>query len=131
MKTKINGWVRLGLVISCVWLIFIAISVLDDVIKIDGEVWLIEKDSKHTYVLDGQSKNGFFEFKKPKKTLAFVPIEKTTEKAENSISFDDLIPAIVEFNYRKFLIFAFSPILCLWLLAFAFVWIKNGFREVG
>jgi len=156
---NINGWERLGIVISVAWLIFVVFALIQEIERIEPETWQRIQDPKYSYSVMSQSADGFFVYKKAQSLHQFKPLEEEKDSGDSDkntsgskIEFDDLIPPegriladgkkvsnvfdqfdlsrewVVEFRLLRFLSTIFIPILLLWLIGYAFVWVKSGFQ---
>lgn len=107
---KLNGWQRIGIVLSILWLVPVASFPLI-------QLWTYPEDTLHN--------SPFFDWIVP---AADVP------SAENDDLYDlfepDLVPKL---KIGLYLLFAFGPVIGFWLLIYLCIytirWVFNGFKH--
>jgi hypothetical protein len=100
---KLNGWQRLGIVLSVLWLTIMGI-----------ECWV--------ELVQGTHSTGW---------LTDTIIVKTGEPIAvmKDNAFRDLVPVEQVVNRQRFLLAFIVPVISLWALGFSWAWVLRGFRE--
>ena len=102
MGIKLNGWQRLGIVLSVIWIAYVG-----------AEYW--------TELNQGPFGHGW---------LTDTIVTKTGEPISvlNGNEFKDLVPVDQVVNIKRLLQALLVPIILLWALGFLWAWVLRGFR---
>lgn len=137
MKTKLNGWQRIGIVISAFWIIFVFGLLVKDLMISDFE----QETSNSCPTLRESPLYSWYDAKTNKKISVYRENEKSMlcDDAKQRVrefvlayENNEIIPIVkIEFG---FLIGALTiPILSLWVLTYFIVWVTKwiivGFRK--
>jgi hypothetical protein len=110
---QLNGWIRLMIVTSVAWSLLISVVAFSEYPK-------AMQDRSDYWV---SYSNPFDAFDSPSERKAAT---------RNPGLFDDLIPpARVDPNLRIFALRGALPIILLWVIYGAFVWVRRGFNSTG
>jgi hypothetical protein len=108
-RRRLNGWIRIGIVVSVVWMLYIT----------GTAAW--EYIQHHPYA------SNFIEWRCEKTGESYVSLEKITGP------FVDLVPLSATLRLGRFATALLAPILVFWITAITVVytvrWISNGFAR--
>jgi len=108
-RRRLNDWIRIGVVVSLVWMLYIAGAV----------VW--------EYIQHHPNASNFIEWRGEKTGESYISLEKTTGP------FVDLVPLSATLKIVWFVTALLAPILVFWIVVIMLVytvrWISNGFER--
>ncbi len=108
-KRRLNGWVRIGIVISALWVLFVCGFALSEYVRHDP----------HT--------SNFIEWQVAKTGESYASLLKTTGP------FADLVPLSASLRLRWFIFALLAPVLVFWVSALAVIytvrWVAHGFAR--
>ena len=126
MKIRLNGWQRIGIVLSAIWLIVFALWALPvTVVTVNGQVesfhgpFVKSFDRKDAYCKDQRE--------------TFSNIEELFNAKCPPGAFVEAVPARYQFRWGAMIAVAIVPVVLAWLFMYiaiaAFRWIAAGFRR--
>jgi hypothetical protein len=100
---KFNGWQRLGIVLSVLWLIIMS-----------AECWIEQAQ--------GPFSRGWLT-----DTIIIKTAEPIAVLKDNP--FRDLVPVEQVVSWKRFLLTFIVPVISMWALGFSWGWVREGFRK--
>jgi hypothetical protein len=128
---KLNGWTRLWLVLSAVWLLAIGIRAYADLSSLlERKEWEVSKEGigNATFVFSKSEPEDFVRRYINEELIPLVAkdpsayVGKITTSRYDALVKKELLPRVTQYLKEAFL-----PVVSILLLGWAFVWVKRGF----
>lgn len=118
MARRLGGWARLGIVLTLLWIVVVVL-----------ELWAEYKSGPFglellTDTLPLSSTSAA----KTEDRSALPLAEKPFDPDEFLKNTQGFVPVVQAINMRKFFFALFGPIISMWILGFAWAWVREGFR---
>lgn len=131
---KLNGWIRLGIVITLSWLITISSwcyfdfhsNTRKDTILIE---WDNNKPKPWEIDWDGEAAQKAYVLSEDKQEGYIFDIDEYLKNKGMTQSEIYQIPITAEIKLNNFLSLLFLPPFLIWIIGFSIAWIKSGFKK--
>lgn len=128
---KLNGWMRLWIVFSAVWLLAVGLRAYGDLSSLlEPKEWEVSKEGigSATFVFSKSEPEEFVRRYIDEELIPLVAKNPGTYTGKITTShYDSLVKKELRPRITQYLTEAFLPVVSIFMLGWAFVWIKRGF----